>query len=54
MSKIIKSAFDIRNETDYEDFYVVPKDDVKRQVNEAEIFVSNVEKYIVEKTSKTL
>jgi len=46
MSNIIKSAFDIRNETDYEDFYVVPKEDVKRQVEEAELFVSNIENYI--------
>ncbi len=52
MSNIIKIAFDIRNETDYEDFYVVPKEDVKRQVEEAEIFVTNVEKYILTKTKK--
>ena len=52
MSNIIKSAFDIRNETDYEDFYVVPKEDVKRQVEEAEIFVSNIENYIHRKIMK--
>ncbi len=46
LSNIIKSAFDIRNETDYEDFYVVPKEDVERQVKEAEIFVSAMEKYL--------
>lgn len=50
MSNIIKSAFDIRNETDYEDFYVVPEEDVIRQVEEAEIFVKTVEQYIVRKT----
>lgn len=50
MSNIIKSAFDIRNETDYEDFYVVPKEDVKRQVEEAQLFVANIEKYINKKT----
>ena len=49
MSNIIKSAFDIRNETDYEDFYVVPKEDVIRQVAEAEIFVNTVESYISNK-----
>ena len=52
MSNIIKSAFDIRNETDYEDFYVVPKEDVKRQVSEAEVFIAAVEKYIIDKTSE--
>ena len=52
MSNIIKSAFDIRNETDYEDFYVVPKEDVKRQVSEAEVFIAAVEKHIIDKTSE--
>lgn len=51
MSNIIKSAFDIRNETDYEDFYIVPKEDVKRQVEEAEIFVATVEEYLIKKSS---
>ena len=49
MSNIIKSAFDIRNETDYEDFYVVPKEDVQRQVEEAETFVTTIEEYLIKK-----
>lgn len=50
MSNTIKSAFDMRTESDYEDFYVVPKDDVIKQVEEAEYFVNKIEEYLVEKT----
>lgn len=47
MSVIIKSAFDMRSDSDYEDFYIVSRDEVKRQVGEAGFFVSEVEKYIL-------
>ena len=50
MSNIIKSAFDMRTDSDYEDFYVVPKEDVIKQVDEAEIFVNKIEEYLVTKT----
>ncbi len=46
MSNIIKNAFDMRTESDYEDFYIVPKEDVKVQVEEAEIFIANIEVYL--------
>ena len=46
MSNIIKNAFDIRTESDYEDFYIISKEDVKLQVAEAEIFVANIENYL--------
>lgn len=38
LSNIIKSAFSLRTESDYEDFFVIEKEDVKRQVDEAEVF----------------
>lgn len=46
MSNIIKSAFDMRTDSDYEDFYVISKEDVSRQVEEAEYFINNIEKYL--------
>ena len=46
MSNIIKSAFDMRSDSDYEDFYVVPKEDVVKQVEEAEYFINKVEEYL--------
>jgi len=45
-SEIIGSAFDIRNDSDYEDFYVVSKEDVVKQAESARIFLNAVEDYI--------
>ena len=36
----------MRTDSDYEDFYVVPKDDVVKQVEEAEYFLNQVEEYL--------
>ena len=49
MSNIIKSAFDMRCDSDYEDFYAVPQEDVIKQVEESEYFVSQIEAYLKEK-----
>ena len=52
LSNIIKLAFDIRNECDYEDFYIISRDDVIRQVTEAEIFLSHIEEYLNKELNK--
>jgi len=44
--QILTRAFEIRNETDYEDFYVLPKDSVMKQANSAEKFINAIEEYI--------
>lgn len=49
LSNIIKSAFSLRTESDYEDFYVIAKADVENQVKEADIFYRAISKYIYEK-----
>ena len=46
MSDIIKSAFSLRQESDYEDFYVISHDEVIKQVKEAKEFYENVKAYI--------
>lgn len=46
LSNIIKSAFSLRTESDYEDFFVIEKEDGKRQVDEAEVFFHAIEAYI--------
>jgi uncharacterized protein (UPF0332 family) len=54
-SKIISKAFQIRNRSDYEDFYVVAKDDVVQQMNNAKEFMVVAAAFIdnfVEDTSK--
>ena len=46
MSDIIKSAFSLRTDSDYEDFYVISHDAVRSQVAEAELFYETVKAYI--------
>jgi len=47
-SDIIKSAFEIRQEADYEDFYILSKDDAVKQVENAEKFYKRIGDYIDE------
>lgn len=49
MSDIVKSAFSLRTESDYEDFYVISREDVARQVLEARTFYETVRDYIKQK-----
>jgi uncharacterized protein (UPF0332 family) len=51
-SDIIGNAFDIRNDSDYEDFYVVTKDEAVSQTENADIFLSAVEAYVLTLMSK--
>ena len=46
LSDIIQDAFEIRTDCDYEDFYVVAKEDVARQIQDAEYFLAQIEEYI--------
>ena len=45
-SNIIFNAFEIRNESDYEDFYVLSKEDAEKQIENAKEFIDEIEKYI--------
>ena len=51
-SKIIKGAERMRNRSDYDDFYIVSKDDTRKQLENAEVFIEEIEKYIREKLSE--
>ena len=46
MSNIAKSAFSLRQESDYEDFYVISKDEVRKQVEEANLFYNKIKEFI--------
>jgi len=48
-SVIIHDLFTIRNECDYEDFYIVSKEDAKTQLTNAEEFVNAINNYLTEK-----
>lgn len=47
-SDMIKEAFDIRSDSDYDDYYIVSKEDVIQQINNAKKFYDAVKKYISE------
>lgn len=47
-SKYISQAFQIRNNTDYADFFVVSRQDAEEQYERAEEFIKEIEKYLEE------
>ena len=46
LSEIIRNAFDVRGKSDYEDFFVISKEDIVKQVEDAGVFLSAIENYI--------
>jgi uncharacterized protein with HEPN domain len=46
LSSIIDNAFDTRNSSDYEDFFVISKPDTQKQMESAKTFLTAVESYI--------
>jgi uncharacterized protein (UPF0332 family) len=51
-SDTIKKAFEVRNESDYKDFYLISKAAVAAQVENAKTFLEAVEKYVGERIQK--
>jgi len=47
-SDVISDAFDVRNSSDYEDFYILTKADVDTQISNAADFLDAVKSYIAE------
>lgn len=45
-SEIVGNAFNIRNSSDYEDFYIISKKEVEEQIENAKKFISSVESYL--------
>lgn len=45
-SKYLQVAFQIRNNCDYNDFYIVSKQDAEEQYSNAEAFLGEVERYL--------
>jgi uncharacterized protein (UPF0332 family) len=46
LSDIIGEAFDIRNDSDYDDYYILSKEDVNEQIENAEKFYHTIKQYI--------
>ncbi|MGN0162839.1 MAG: HEPN domain-containing protein [Candidatus Ornithomonoglobus sp.] len=45
-SYILQNAFEIRQEADYEDFYILSKDEARQQVDNAETFIEKIKAFI--------
>lgn len=46
LSDIIGAAFLIRNQSDYEDFFIVSNEEAKMQCNNASIFIKAISEYL--------
>ena len=46
LSRIISELFDLRTGSDYDDFFVVSEEEVSEQVENAALFLSEIEKYL--------
>ncbi|MCL2363212.1 MAG: HEPN domain-containing protein [Defluviitaleaceae bacterium] len=46
MSNTIETLFQVRNESDYDDFYILSKDEVTNQLISAESFLDEIKKYL--------
>lgn len=49
MSDTITNLFDIRTDSDYDDFFIISKEEVEAQVDDAEKFVAKVKLYLTKK-----
>ncbi|MCD8225214.1 MAG: HEPN domain-containing protein [Clostridiales bacterium] len=52
-SKILREAFDVRADVDYDDYYVISKDKVEQQISHAQFFVEGVTQYIKKTMEET-
>ena len=52
MSDILTVLFDVRNKSDYDDFYIISKEDVTNQLQSAEFFLEEIQKHLHTKGSK--
>lgn len=46
LSNIIEVSFNVRQSSDYDDFYILSKEDTVKQIDNAKIFYNTVKTYI--------
>ena len=51
-SDIVGNAFRVRNDCDYQDFYIISKSDIEAQIANAKTLLSAVENYIAAKSEQ--
>ncbi|HPS58462.1 MAG TPA: HEPN domain-containing protein [Spirochaetota bacterium] len=47
LSEVLSELFDIRTDSDYDDFFIISKEEVIRQIRNAETFVELVRAYLL-------
>ena len=52
LSTIIQTTSMVRESSDYDDFYLISRDDAKKQIDDAEIFYKEIKKYITDYLNK--
>lgn len=45
-SKILTGAFEMRSESDYDDYYVLAREEVEEQIQNAQFFLDGIIKYV--------
>ena len=53
LSDIIQSAFNTRGKSDYEDFFIISKEQVKTQVEDSDAFLTAIETYLKKRLTET-
>lgn len=51
LSDLIKEAFDIRSDSDYDDYYLISREEVLEQIGHAELFYRKTKEYLVKTAS---
>lgn len=51
-SKIIMEAFQIRNKSDYDDYFIASKNEAEEQLNKARKFVMKMKTYVIQESNK--
>ena len=54
LSDIIGEAFDVRSDSDYDDYYVISKEEVEQQIQNAEFFYSVIKQYVEDRINRLL
>ena len=54
MSDTLTVLFDVRNKSDYDDFYVISKEDVTNQLQSTEFFLKEVQKYLEQQLDENI
>ena len=49
LSKIISVLSDSRNDSDYDDFFIVSNEEVAEQIKDAELFLEKIKEYVITK-----